>query len=388
MEVYILDGLLRRNRVFDKFESLIWTERWHEIGDFELDLKSTLENRSQFLVGTKLAINNSHRVMTVETVEDNTDEDGKEMLTVKGRSLEAMLEDRVVKETMSDLATEPHWELTGRPHEIVDEMFDHICRPPPALDPNDVIPFLTAGSIFNPGNIPPVDTTIRWEQKPDTLFNAIHKICDLYDLGFRIVRNYDTSELYFDVYFGNDRTTRQTELNPVIFGTGMDNIQNTTEYSSVEKSKNVAYVFSDNGYAVVYGDKVDPDVEGFDRRVMVVTATVEADDPNPNATLEQAGHEALLNNRSQALFDGEVDQRTSYKYGVDYDLGDLVEMRNKDGIITYKRVTEQIFISDNTGERSYPTLALDLFAGENTWLSWANKNTVWEDFADEEWADM
>jgi hypothetical protein len=48
MEVFILDSLLRRSQVVDKFESLIWTERFSEIGDFELDLKSTLEARGQF----------------------------------------------------------------------------------------------------------------------------------------------------------------------------------------------------------------------------------------------------------------------------------------------------------------------------------------------------
>ncbi|MCA1806536.1 MAG: siphovirus ReqiPepy6 Gp37-like family protein, partial [Actinobacteria bacterium] len=88
------------------------------------------------------------------------------------------------------------------------------------------------------------------------------------------------------------------------------------------------------------------------------------------------------------VFDGEVNENSEFTYGVDYDVGDLVEMRNKDGIITYKRVLEQIFVSDSEGERAYPTLALDMFAGENTWLSWTNKTQVWEDFTTEFWEDM
>lgn len=387
MEVYILDGLLRRNQVVDKFESLIWTERWNEIGDFELDLKSTLENRTRFLTGTRLALNNSHRVMTVETVEDNTAEDGKETLTVKGRSLEAILQDRVVKYSMTDLVTDPHWELTGTPGDIVRTMFDHICRNA-SLDPDDAIPFLQPGSIFPPGNIPEYGTPIEWEQKPALLYDAIHGICTLYDLGFRLVRNFDTSQLYFDVYSGNDRTTKQTTLSPVVFSVGLNNIQNTTEFATIEKSKNVAYVFSEVGHAVVLGENVDPDVEGFDRHILVVNASIPEDHPNIGAALIQAGNEALLKNRAKSLFDGEVNERTEFTYGVDYDLGDLVEMRNKDGVITYKRVTEQIFVDDSNGERSYPTLALDMYAGENTWLSWNNKNTVWEDFDMEVWLDM
>lgn len=387
MDVYILDGLLRRTHVVDKFESLIWTERWQDAGDFELDLKSTLENRTQFLVGTRIAINNSYRVMTVESVEDKTDDSGKQMLMVKGRSLEAILEDRVAKQSMSDLTVNPKWILTGTPGDVAREMFDDICRNT-VLDPKDLIPFLQPGTIFPEDTIPETTTPIEWEQAPASLYKAIQEVCTTYDLGFRLVRNFDASQLYFDIYTGHDRTTMQTDVDPVVFATGLDNIENTTEFSSIQKSKNVAYVFSEQGYEIVYGENVDPDAEGFDRRVIVVTATVDENHPNISAVLIQAGEEALLNNRAKELFDGEVNQRTKYTYGVDYEVGDLVEMRNKDGVITYKRVVEQIFVDDSNGERAYPTLALDKFAGENTWLSWNNKNTAWEDFDQEYWEDM
>jgi hypothetical protein len=379
VEVYILDSLFRRTAVFDKFESLIWTERFSELGDFELDLKSTLENRAQFLPGTRLAINNSYRVMTVETVEDNTDTDGKEMLKVKGHSLEALLEDRVARNAMTDTVTEPSWALLGTPGNIARAMFDHVVRTH-SLDPLDAIPFLQPGSIFPADTIPESLTEITWVQNPDSLFNAIKAICDAYDLGFRLVRNFDMSQLYFDIYAGLDRTTQQSTVPPVIFSVGLDNIQNTTEYQTIEKSKNVAYVFSDAGFEVVYGPNVDPDTDGFDRHVMVVNVTIEAGDPDPTGTMIQAGTEALMANRASAYFDGEVNQYNEYVYGVDYNVGDLVEMRNKDGIITYKKVTEQIFVSDDQGERSYPTLTADLFAGTNTWLEWTNKSTVWLDY--------
>lgn len=388
MEVYILDGLLRRTAVFDKFESLVWTERWRESGDFELDLKSTLENRSQFLVGSHLAINESYRVMKIESVEDGLTSEGKQALKVKGRSLEAILDDRVAKYSMSHLVAEPKWVITDTPAEVARTMFDHICRAPGGLSAADVIPFLQSGTIFPPETIPESTTPIRWEQEPASLYSAIHEICNLYDLGFRLVRNFDTSQLYFNIYTGNDRTTRQTVLRPVVFAPGFDNLQNTTEFNTIEKSKNVAYVFSDEGYVVVYGEDVDPLTQGFDRRVISVRVNIDDDDPDPNARMIQAGEEALRNARASSIFDGELNQYSEYKYGVDYDLGDLTEMRNKDGIITYKRVTEQIFVSDAEGERSYPTLALDMFADVNTWIAWSNKLKTWSEFTTEEWEDM
>lgn len=385
MEVYVLDSLLRRTQVFDKFDSLIWTERFSDVGDFELDLKSTYEARTAFRSGVHLAMNNSNRVMTVDTVEDSTDTDDKEVLKVKGLSLEDILADRVAVESMNDLNK---WTLTGIPGDIARQMFQHICADG-SLDPKDRITFLQPGSLYSPGSIPETQTPIVWEQDPDALYTAIKSICDIYDLGFRLYRNQDASQLYFDIYSGDDRTTRQTDFPPVVFAVQLDSIQNTTEFSTSRGTKNVAYVFSPVGFEVVYGENVDPDVEGFERHVLGVNASdIAEDNPDISGALIQRGLEELNKNRALSLFDGELNQYNQYKYGVDYNLGDLVEVRNRDGEITYKRVTEQIFVHDEQGERSYPTLAIDLFAGVNTWLSWNKNPKVWSEFLDEHWADM
>ena len=379
MEVYILDSLLRRTQVVDKFESAIWTERYSEFGDFEIDIKSTLESRGQFQAGTQLAVNNSYRVMTVETVEDTVDAEGKDILKVKGRELVSMLLDRVFKNTMSDTTSEPDSTMIDTPGNIARMMFDHIARTG-GLDAKDVIPFLQPGSIFAAGTNPETTTIITWVQTPEILYTAIKNVCDPYDLGFRLYRNFDTSQLYFDVYTGDDRTTRQTLKAPVVFSTGLDNIQNTSELTNIQGSKNVAYVFSPAGHLVVYGENVPSDITGFDRKILVVNASVVAGDPDADTLMIQAGTEALNQARASQMFDGEINQYGQYQYGTDYNLGDIVEMRNKDGIITYKRVTEHIFVSDANGDRSYPTLTADLFTGVDTWISWNNKSTAWIDF--------
>jgi len=392
MEVYTLDSLLRRTQVVDQFDSLVWTERFQDIGDFELNVVSDAKNRSLFRPGTQLATNDSLRVMTVKIVEDHTDDEGKEMLKVVGDSLEQILEDRVVKDTLVSQFSE--WYLTGTPGDIARMMFDRVCRQG-ALSLADKIPFLMPGTIFPEDTLPEPTTPILWSQAPDSLLTALRNVCQTYDLGFRLVRNFDMSQLYFDIYPGNDRTSRQNELKPVIFAASLDSIQNTTEYSTIAGSKNVAYVFtevaSEQQYEIVYGENVDPDISGFERRVLYINATdingdVSADDISTQ--LIQKGVEALQNARALELFDGEVNQHNQYKYGVDYELGDIVELRNKDGVVTYKRVTEQIFASDASGDRSYPTLAMDLFAGADTWLSWDSKPTVWSDFDTEFWSEM
>lgn len=387
MELYILDSLLRRVEVVDSFETLLWTERYSAIGDFVMDIPSNRANRNLLTTGTRVAMNRSHRVMTIETAVDATDDEGKAILKVTGKSLESLLEDRTAKETLSNLTVEPRWVITDQPADVIRTMFDHICRDG-ALDPGDIIPFLMPGTIFPASNIPEPATAITVEQEPDSLYKAIKALADAYDLGFRLVRNFDMSQLYFDVYSGNDRTTRQAVLPPVIFAPNFDNLQNTTELTTIENSKNVAYVFSEVGFMVVYPDGVnEDDVTGFDRRVLMVNATnVTAETLNIAGALEQAGKEALSQHRTLSAFDGELNQNSEYKYGVDYDLGDLVELRNDDGIITDRRVSEQIFVHDLQGERSYPTLMANDFIMAGTWL--AMGGITWDEFTTEHWDEL
>lgn len=390
MEVYILDDLLRRVDVVDEFDSLIWTERFAQWGDFELVVNSTATSRGQFTTGIMLAMNLSYRVMVVETVENASDSDGQALITVKGRSLEMVLENRVGKNTMANLTTEPKWNLTGTPGAIARQMFHEICVTGD-LDVGDKIPFIWETSIFPPDTIAEPSTSVTLALDPDTLYNLIKTLCDTYDLGFRLIREFDTSKLYFNIYTGSDRTTGQSSLAAVVFSPDLDNVKNTSSLTTIATSKNVAYVFTPVGSQIVYGDSVATDVDGFDRQVLFVraddiTTTVPAD---ATAQMIQRGKAELSANRGFTAFDGEINEQSGYVYGTHYNLGDLVEIRDSDGNTNKMRVTEQIFVSDKEGDRSYPTLAINTFVMAGTWIAW-DYNQVWYDLnaSMTAWADQ
>lgn len=389
MELYTLDNIYRRTEVIDRFESLIWTERYSAFGDFEVVVPSTPEMRKRLAEGTLLAMNESYRVMRVELTENTVDDDGKALFKARGRSLEMILEDRVAKPDLTDLTVQPEWLGSGTPSQVMNFLFDRIVRNH-FLDPADAIPLLQPGSIFSPGTIPFPADTIEVRIPPMSLYQALKEIGDMYEIGFRLVRNGDQSELYFDVYNGNDRTTSQDDFPAVVFSPNLDNLKNTTELSSSASHKNCAYVFSPVGVEVVYPLDVDPEITGFERRVLLVMAE-DIKDTDPavaTAAMIRKGHEELAKHRRFAAFDGELNQTSNYKYGIDYNLGDLVEMQNVDGVINKMLVTEQIFVSDAEGERSYPTLAMNLFVTPGSWLGW-DYNQVWEDLgATEYWADQ
>lgn len=388
MEVYTLDALLRREGVIDTFESLIWTERWAEVGDFELVLESTIRNRRMLIPGTKLVHNDSNYVAVVETIEDKNSDDGRRIFTAKGRLLESILEDRVAKDSLSDLTTSPAWVLTGTPAVVARKIFHDICVSG-TLSIYDKIPFIFEGTFLAAGNIPEISDPIRAELSPTTVLTAIQDICKTWNLGFRLIRQGDLSKLWFDIYPGSDRTTKQTVLPPVVFTPELDNLENVTELTTVVGAKNVAYVYSPAGFQMVYANDVDPEIDGFDRHVLTVEASdITSDNPDVASALIQRGKEELAKNRAVQALDGEISPRNQYKYGIHYNLGDLVEQRNIDGVTNDMRVSEYIFVSDKEGDRSYPTFSLATFINTGSWLSWLS-NKVWADMgATEYWADQ
>lgn len=386
MELYTLDPFLRREYVFDKYVSLLWTERWQAYGDFQLDIVSTPQTKSLLKTGTFLATNVSNYVMMIENAEDDYDEEGNRIWSISGRSIEAVMLDRVAKESTDDLTTSPTWNLTDLPAVVMRKIFHDICVTA-NLDPLDAIPFIHEGTFMGPSNIgEPVDP-ISVQITPMTVYDAIQQIGNVWNLGFRILRHYDQSELWFDVYSGSDRTTSQTLLPPVVFSPSLDNLQGIKELITIQDAKNVAYVYSPAGFRKVYAIGVDTSVAGFDRRVLVVDAsdiTEDSTDDVPSA-LSQRGTEELAKYRVSQALDGEISQNSQYKYGRDFYMGDLVEMRTDDGATNIMRVTEQIFAQDAEGERSYPTLAVNTFFTSGSWIAAGQR--VWADYEEDEFWD-
>jgi len=388
LEIYILDSFLRRVQVIDVFQSLIWTDRKRDLGDFQLVLNTSVKDKRRFIPGVRLAMNKSMRVMTVETVEDHTDSQGVSTLTISGRSFETILDSRLARGAMTDLVTEPKWILTGTPGDIARQIFHDICVTG-TLDVGDILPYMNEGSILPADTIPEPADTITFEIEPATVYAAIKTLCDQYNMGFRILRNYDMSQLYFDIYMGSDRTSSQTDLPAVIFSPDLDNLQNVSELTSIALYKNVAYVFSPVGFIVVYPLDVDPDIAGFERQVLFVKAD-DITDTDPDVAIDkmtQRGLQELSKARRISAFDGEMNQRSQYQEGVDYYLGDLVEQRNSTGATDQMEITELIYVHDKEGVRIYPTLSLYTFIAPGTWAA-QPIGLVWEDVDDSiHWAD-
>ncbi len=384
MELSILDSLYRRSEIIENHQSWIWTERFSGIGDFQLIVPSTLENRTKFRAGILFGKSDSSRVMELETREDIEIDDGQLILKLTGRSIEKILDERLAALGTAGDA----WVLTGLPAVIARKIYHDICVTG-TFNIGDIIPGVIEGSFYPEDTLAEPPDSITYSIDLMTVYQATKNLCDPYGMGFRLVRNGDTSQLYYDIYMGSDRTSQQTNFPAVVFSEELDTLQSPSELTSIATYKNVAYVFSAAGMEVVYPIDIDPTISGFQRRALFVKMTdIEATDPNAVAKMIQKGREELYKNRQYSAFDGEINQYGSYKYETDYYLGDLVEMQNKDGVRNQMQVTEHISVSDENGERSYPTLSLRTFVTPGSWLA-RPYDQHWADVPDSEhWGDL
>ena len=378
MELVLLDDRLRRSTYVEGYVSLIWTERYNEYGDFELVVTEKNSAVSMLTRGSLLSLDKSSRVMLVTTIERKMAEDGSVSITFSGASIEYLLDDRPAARSWTD-AGSLIWSFTDMlPQNIMVELFDTVCRTP-ALDPADAIPFLAPGIISPEGSIALPDEPIVLELSAGTLYSHLSDIAKRFNLGFRIVRRDNDGEdatLHFEVFVGDDRTGNQSVRNAVIFAPNLENLLNTTQLISDSGSKNIAYVFTKNGAGIVYGSGVSPLVTGVERKVLMINAD---DITETGAALDLAiqrrGLEELAKYRTIHAFDGEIPQDGAYVYELDYRLGDLVVLQDETGYASEMMVTEQIFIDDKEGERSYPTLALSTTVNPGSWLAWGGDVT-------------
>lgn len=199
-ELYVLDEDYQDVAVIDSYNSLIWTERFDEFGDFELHIPSNRDLRELLRKGTVLSIENSYRMMVVESIEEGPSESGWS-LTFKGRSLEKVLSDRVGRTTPS-----------GSPKTWINRLADQALRAG-LYSPDDKLDGIEhgLGKIYMPSTIAPNANPAPYTGSGWTgLQEAYDSAKTLSGLGFRILRKPHTTQLYYETYTGNDLTNEAT----------------------------------------------------------------------------------------------------------------------------------------------------------------------------------
>lgn len=341
MDLYLLTDSYQKWKVVENYVSMIWTERYSAYGDFVLVIDPS--TRSLYSQGRCLWQSNSDRIMVVDQVLEEHDDEGALTVTVTGKSMEAILETRVLESNRSDNI----WSNSGLAGYLVVRMVEESCISGKANHPEDVIPELYRN--YADDVVTPTSVAV----KPGSLYEAIRSVCEAEGLGFRIQLRTASPFLRFNVYKGDDRPS-------IVFGSQMDTLTSTSRLKSNKEYKNICYVRGKNGVQqTVSATGVSVYITGKDRRVMYLDASdVDPDASTPTqyaAELRQRGREALVDKKRQNLFDGEFAEIDPSNRIAPCRIGDKVSLMDRDGYQEQVRVSEFIWSHDQNGLKFYLT---------------------------------
>ena len=227
MELIVLDTSLKMLSVLDTFESLIWTERYSAYGDFEV-YTSINDSILEILKDDYyLWLKESDQTMIVEDRKIESDAENGNHFTVTGRSLESILERRIIwKQTI----------LSGNFQNGIKKLLDeNIINPSDASRKVERL-------IFEASTDPAITgLTVDAQFTGDNLYDAIKKLCDSKNIGFRIKLS-DDNKFVFKLYAGEDHSYDQFTNPYVIFSPKFENVINTNYLESKKTLKTVTLV--------------------------------------------------------------------------------------------------------------------------------------------------
>lgn len=351
MEPIILNGSLEAVDVVDLFDSFIWTERFNGIGDFELYLPTNAPGLNFILPDNFIQIKESQRMMVIESLYLNTDIEEGNQYVVKGRSLESILDRRIIRAQTT---------LNGNLQTGIQTLLNQN-----AISPSNTDRKIT--KLVFEGSSDPLITALTIDDQfhGQTLLDAISYICRSAGIGFRITLN-SSGNFVFKLYAGVDRSYGTLGDSIILFSPKMDNLTSSQYFFTRKDHKTTTLVGGEGeGFNRKLLDVNRPSGaladlnrrEGFED-ASTISSTVSGGTlsaGNYNLLLTHRGKSYLSQHQDFEAFDGQVDPTLNYVYDIDYGLGDLVQLENEYGMSGVMQVKEYIFSEDKSGEKAFPT---------------------------------
>lgn len=312
VEILVLDEGFRRIGAIAAFQSLIWTERYYDMGRFELHCDGRF--CALLLRGAYIFRKDKRPAGIIETKQIKAD--GGVM--VAGRFLEAVLEQRVIDRGGC---------YSGAAAEVAARIVADYC-----LGGERRIPLLRMGDLSYSG------AAVSAMPMGKTVGAALRDILTEQEAAFRIVPDIGAAEMVLEIYRGKDRTNRQTEHSWCIFSPSYYNVLARVFETSCDR-KNFAYVAA--------GDEANPLVvtvdktEGAARRELYVKSSARQEEGMSAAAFRQALYDEGAARLEEYNISDRVECRVDVANAAFFELGDRCAFQDADiGVYAEGRVTE------------------------------------------------
>lgn len=342
MNLWIKNQSWERVGIVDGFESLIWTKRYNEAGDFELYLPATADLLSLLKQDCYIIREDDESVMVIEKIEITTDSENGNHLIVSGRSLESILDRRIVWKQVT---------YRGTAEGIILAILNKAIIAPD--DDNRKIDNFTCKTASSGSG------ALRMQFTGDNVYDTVVALCQTYDIGFKM-----GEDMQFTMYKGKDRTMEQEENTKVIFSPLFDNLLSSDYYTDKSTLKTILLVAGEGEGTDREFATFGTSASGINRRELYIDARdLQRKDSDGDEMTDAEYHDALVNrarensksNSYDISFSGEIDTTMTFRYKEDFDIGDVVTVQNEYGITEECRIKEIIESWDETGYKVIPT---------------------------------
>lgn len=325
MELYVLNGDFQRIAVIDEANSIIWKKCFVEVGyceiyaPFDADLFDTLEK------GNYLARQDDDMVCQIvrRTIETNAEKG--DSLIAYALDVKSILDRRIVWNDIN---------FSGRVCDLIRKI----------IVDNIISPKASARAIrnfyFDSSNFGEFVETITFASEKDNVLSLVTSLCNDYGYGFKVTL--ENGRFVMRLMKSKDKSSKYLE----------DYVEFSMEYSNIVSTN---YEEDDEGYknaVLVGGEKGDngqilasySTASGLERREIYSDSGVSktyTDDNGVEHTytsdqyaevLKNIGKLTLIDNGRKRSFNGTVDTIDTYVYKKDYDIGDIVLVKNDYGI--------------------------------------------------------
>lgn len=319
MDLYVADRSFNKLGTVNNRTSLRWVRRYRKTGEFEIHCPATSQNIEKLQRGNVIIKPGDPEAGYISYRNLQEDNEGKELLVVKGQFLTGYLNRRIIWGT-----------------EIINGLVEVAMRTlvtKNAISPTDanrIITGLSLGTLMN------FTETANYQTSYANLTDELENLSNLSDIGFRVRYDGSTRSMQFETYKGLDRTAGQSVNPRCIFSKDYNNVEKQEFTESDSSFRNVCLV---GGIGEGTDRKLTTvgSAAGLDRfevfsdqkSLSNVVDSVTLTDAEYQALLQGKGSEVLTQNKKICVFDSSIDKNANRKYKEDYDLGDIVTNINK-----------------------------------------------------------
>jgi len=354
MELFVLNSNRMPGPTVKKFESLQWTERYLDPGDFQLTVADRIAVLNELPRGSLVSHTDTREVMRVEDHEITRDEEKGLKIVITGRSFETFAENRVTEGSYDPL-NDP---ITGdaitqvSPNQSGCKTARDLLRDSledGTASADDEIDYLT---IVMTMRVEDPDMVVAIQR--GNVYSRVVELLGLSDGGLKTIRPIVAgNNMQLVVHDGLDLT------DDVVFYALYQDLVDAKYFWSDRAYKNYAAIAAKT-YARLYRTRaLLSGVTGLNRRVMYVDANDIEGDYSPGTAsdvIAARGQTALDDQVRIALIQARISETARPKFKIHYDVGDLVMVFGEFSTAQAMRVTEHILTVDETGQHGYPSL--------------------------------